>query len=48
MLWYVAGIAGIILSSVWNYSVSNLFTWKMPRKIALGTPTDESEDAENV
>jgi dolichol-phosphate mannosyltransferase len=48
MLWYVAGIAGIILSSVWNYSVSNLFTWKMPRKIALGTPMDEAEDAEIV
>jgi dolichol-phosphate mannosyltransferase len=30
--WYFAGIAGIILSSVWNYSISNLFTWQMPRK----------------
>ena len=26
--WYLAGIAGIILSSVWNYSMSNLFTWQ--------------------
>ena len=29
--WYFAGMAGIILSSVWNYSISNLFTWQMPR-----------------
>jgi len=28
--WYMAGLAGIILSSVWNYSISNLFTWQMP------------------
>jgi dolichol-phosphate mannosyltransferase len=29
--WYMAGIAGIILSSVWNYSISNLFTWQSPQ-----------------
>jgi dolichol-phosphate mannosyltransferase len=28
--WYLAGLAGIVLSSVWNYSISNLFTWQMP------------------
>ena len=27
----LAGIAGIVLSSVWNYSISNLFTWQTPR-----------------
>jgi dolichol-phosphate mannosyltransferase len=31
--WYLAGIAGIILSSVWNYSISNLFTWSKPRSV---------------
>jgi dolichol-phosphate mannosyltransferase len=30
--WYLAGLAGIIISSVWNYSISNLFTWQMPQK----------------
>jgi dolichol-phosphate mannosyltransferase len=30
--WYLAGIAGIILSSVWNYSVSNLFVWQAPKR----------------
>jgi len=30
--WYLAGIAGIVLSSVWNYSMSSLFTWQMPRR----------------
>ena len=27
--WYLAGIAGILLSSVWNYSMANLFTWQV-------------------
>ena len=26
--WWVAGIAGVILGSVWNYAVSSVFTWK--------------------
>jgi dolichol-phosphate mannosyltransferase len=40
--WYFAGLAGIILSSVWNYSMSNLFTWQMPqpRKLPI---TDQIE-----
>lgn len=25
--WWVAGIAGIIIGSVWNYAVSSIFTW---------------------
>ncbi len=29
--WYLAGLAGIIISSVWNYSISNLFTWQKKR-----------------
>ncbi len=32
--WFFAGIAGIILSSVWNYSVSNLFVWQTPARTA--------------
>ena len=27
-IWWVAGIAGIIVGSVWNYAVSSVFTWK--------------------
>ncbi len=30
--WYLAGLAGVILSSVWNYSMTSLFTWQMPRQ----------------
>ncbi len=26
--WWLAGIAGAIMSSVWNYAVSSVFTWK--------------------
>jgi dolichol-phosphate mannosyltransferase len=36
--WYLAGIAGIILSSVWNYSIANLFTWQKPHPVR--TPTE--------
>jgi dolichol-phosphate mannosyltransferase len=27
--WYAAGVGGIILSSVWNYSITSLFTWQV-------------------
>ncbi len=27
-VWWIAGIAGIIVGSVWNYAVSSIFTWK--------------------
>jgi len=27
-VWWVAGIAGIIVGSVWNYAVSSVFTWR--------------------
>lgn len=26
--WWVAGVAGILVGSVWNYAVSSVFTWK--------------------
>jgi dolichol-phosphate mannosyltransferase len=26
--WWVAGIAGAAMSSVWNYAVSSVFTWR--------------------
>ena len=27
-IWWVAGIAGVIIGSVWNYAVSSVFTWR--------------------
>jgi len=41
--WYVAGGAGIVLSSVWNYSISTMFTWqkKRPESAALSAPEEE-------
>jgi dolichol-phosphate mannosyltransferase len=27
--WWVAGIAGAAMSSVWNYAVSAVFTWRV-------------------
>jgi dolichol-phosphate mannosyltransferase len=26
--WWFAGIAGIIVGSVWNYAISSIYTWK--------------------
>jgi dolichol-phosphate mannosyltransferase len=30
--WYVAGGAGIILGSVWNYWVSSILVWRVTRR----------------
>jgi dolichol-phosphate mannosyltransferase len=30
-VWWLAGLAGALVGSVWNYALSNLFTWK-PRR----------------
>ncbi|SNS96818.1 dolichol-phosphate mannosyltransferase [Granulicella rosea] len=38
--WYMAGIAGIILGSVWNYSIANLFTWQMPKRARPAPPLE--------
>ena len=27
-IWWIAGLAGALVGSVWNYAVSGLFTWK--------------------
>jgi dolichol-phosphate mannosyltransferase len=31
--WYAAGLLGLILSSVWNYGVTRIFTWRAIRKV---------------
>ncbi len=40
--WYAAGMAGTMISAVWNYSVTSLFTWQAPRHRAV---PDVSADA---
>ena len=27
-IWWLAGLAGVVVGSVWNYAVSSVFTWK--------------------
>ena len=27
-IWWLAGLAGIVMSSVWNYTMSSLFVWR--------------------
>jgi dolichol-phosphate mannosyltransferase len=41
--WYLAGLAGIVLGSVWNLSISSLFTWQVQRR---ANPALSSEEAE--
>jgi len=40
--WYFAGLAGILLSSVWNYSISSLFTWQMPMQHREDSESDRA------
>lgn len=30
--WYIAGLAGAAVSSVWNYAVNQILTWQWPRR----------------
>lgn len=39
--WYAAGMAGTLLSAVWNYSATSLFTWQMPRRTVAIAPAPE-------
>jgi dolichol-phosphate mannosyltransferase len=32
--WFLAGLAGIVLGSVWNLSISSLFTWQANRPVS--------------
>jgi dolichol-phosphate mannosyltransferase len=32
--WYLAGLAGLVVSSVWNYGVTAIFTWRQGRRAA--------------
>lgn len=48
--WYLAGLAGLVVSSVWNYGVTAMFTWQqgrraaaVPRKSPAGLPASEQE-----
>ncbi len=31
--WYVAGFAGLVISSVWNYGITGIFTWRKGRTL---------------
>ena len=39
--WYVAGVAGIVLGSVWNLSVSSFITWGMLRRQSHRQPVED-------
>jgi len=49
MPWIVAGAAGIVLGSVWNYTVSSLFTWQTPRSLTRAKTAERAEpDVETI
>ena len=29
-LWWAAGLAGVVMGSVWNYALSSIFVWRRP------------------
>jgi dolichol-phosphate mannosyltransferase len=35
VLWYIAAFGGTIVSASWNYSISDLFAWRMPQPRAV-------------
>jgi dolichol-phosphate mannosyltransferase len=43
--WFLAGLAGIVLGSVWNLSISSLFTWRIHRPVS---PVDPAQNAIDV
>ena len=46
--WYLAGICGIILSSVWNYGISSLFTWQEPHVPRQAPPVESTIYTPNI
>ena len=46
--WYFAGISGIILSSVWNYGISSLFTWQEPHVSRQAPPVESTVYTPNI
>jgi dolichol-phosphate mannosyltransferase len=46
MPWIAAGAAGIVLGSVWNYTVSSLFTWQTRGVTAIEPQDRPQPDAE--
>ncbi|SEC57569.1 glycosyltransferase family 2 protein [Terriglobus roseus] len=38
--WYLAGLSGIVLGSVWNLSVSSVFTWPARRRSSSSQPEE--------
>ena len=45
--WYFASIAGIVVSSVWNYSMANLFTWQKAQRAARAQSVQANEASLN-
>lgn len=47
--WEIAGLIGVIISFVWNYSITNMFTWQKGRRVSSSaTPEAQpgTKDAE--
>jgi len=42
LAWYAAGLAGMVVSSVWNFGVTAIFTWRHERRMAGQVCSDNS------
>jgi len=42
--WWLAGIAGIFMGAVWNYTATSIFTWHNVRRTDLPAPAGQNAD----
>jgi len=42
--WWLAGIAGIFMGAVWNYTATSIFTWHNVRRTDVPAPAGQSAD----
>jgi dolichol-phosphate mannosyltransferase len=46
--WYLAGLSGLAISSVWNYGVNTIVTWRRTRKSDSSTPVTARETGGSI
>ena len=46
--WYIAGLSGVAISSVWNYGVNNIVTWRRARRFSGATRAEVWETTESI
>jgi dolichol-phosphate mannosyltransferase len=39
--WFLAGVTGVVMASIWNYSMTQFFTWRINRRLRFQRVTQE-------